>query len=169
MKQICSLLLTTVLLLSLTACGIGSSSVQEELSRTLGVDLSQGKLMETQDSHGGFHGDGERWVTLSFVDCDLSPALEAEEEWQSLPLPAPLETVLYGKTKTEGTEIIQEGPFTMREIPQISKGYYFFWDRHGEAKKANDPGQVLERSSFNFTVALYDTDSKTLYYYELDT
>lgn len=28
---------------------------------------------------------------------------------------------------------------------------------------------LFERSSFNFTLAIYDTDTNTLYYFELDT
>lgn len=164
-----SFFLASVIMLGLTGCGISYSSVQMELSQTLGVDLSQGKLVETQDSHGGFHGDGERWVTLSFANNDLSQVLEEEEAWQKVPLPESLEILLYGKTKTEGTASIQEGPYAMWEIPRVSKGYYFFRDRHGEATATENLEQVLKRGSFNYTVALYDTENKTLYYYELDT
>lgn len=159
----CCLLLLT--LAALTAC-TGQGTV-EELSRTLSADLSQGTVVTEEDSHGGFHGDGERWVVLSLEE-DISAALE-EAGWQELPLPASLEAALYSVTETEGERTVTQGPLFQREIPWVSNGYYFFWDRHSEAADPTDPTELMERSSFNFTVALYDQDSQTLYYGEVDT
>ena len=51
-------------------------------------------------------------------------------------------------------------------IPPIEKGYYLLEDRHSEAKENLD---LLDRSSYNFTLSVYDTDNRTLYYYKLDT
>lgn len=165
MKRMVGLLGLLLGLAALTACTLGGTL--QELSQTLSVDLSQGTVVEETDDHGGFHGDGERWVEISLEE-DISSALE-EAGWQELPLPEPLEAALYGVTKVEGDRTIAEGPCFQREIPRVSNGYYFFQDRHSEATDPTDPEELMERNSFNFTVALYDRDSQTLYYGEEDT
>lgn len=165
MKRMVGLLGLLLGLAALTACTLGGTL--QELSQTLSVDLSQGTVVEETDDHGGFHGDGERWVEISLEE-EISSALE-EAGWQELPLPEPLEAALYGVTKVEGDRTIAEGPCFQREIPRVSNGYYFFQDRHSEATDPTDPEELMERNSFNFTVALYDRDSQTLYYGEEDT
>jgi len=44
-----------------------------------------------------------------------------------------------------------------------------FVDRHSESKDIHSDIDLFSRHSFNFTIALYDVDSNTLYYYEFDT
>lgn len=162
MKRMACLLLCVLGLVSLSACTSGDSLA--ELSQTLSVDLSQGTVVEETDTHGGFHGDGDRWVAVSFEDQDLAPALE-DAGWQSLPLPQALDTLLYGRTDAQGSQ----GPYTSRTLPRVSEGYYFFRDRFPEAEDPTDPAEALERGAFNYTVALYDEQSRSLYYYEMDT
>ena len=48
-------------------------------------------------------------------------------------------------------------------------GWYYFYDRHTESLNRNDPSDILERSSFNFDIAIYDADTDTLYYISIDT
>ena len=62
-----------------------------------------------------------------------------------------------------------QGPYTSRTLPRVSEGYYFFRDRFPEAEDPTDPAGALERGAFNYTVALYDEQSRSLYYYEMDT
>ncbi len=103
-----------------------------------------------------------------FTKEDISSALE-EAGWQELPLPEPLETAMYSVTEADGERTITRGTCFQREIPWVSDGYYFFRDRHSESADPADPAELLERGSYNFTVALYDRDSQTLYYGEVDT
>ncbi len=57
-------------LMVLAACTFGGTL--EDLSEKLSADLSQGTIVTEEDSHGGFHGDGERWVEVSLkVNTDL--------------------------------------------------------------------------------------------------
>ena len=49
-------------------------------------------------------------------------------------------------------------------IPKIENGYYFFKDRQADKDK-----EILDRYSFNFTVAVYDNDNNKMYFCELDT
>ena len=87
-----------------------------------------------------------------------------------MPLPENLNTLVYGKLN----ESESEGPYITdndgnQKFPNIENGYYFFKDRHDENKNAIDDTNVLNRHSFNFTIAIYNSDTKVLYYYELDT
>ena len=51
-------------------------------------------------------------------------------------------------------------------LPEVQNGYYRLIDRHSDA---GDGQNLLERFSLNLTLALYDTDSNTLYFCRLDT
>ena len=54
--------------------------------------------------------------------------------------------------------------------PKVENGYYFFMDRQtDEDEDIYDDSSVLGRSSYNFTVAVYDTDTDTMHYFKLDT
>lgn len=81
-----------------------------------------------------------------------------------------LEAVWYGLTgrRPGGGE---RGPCLPEgvSVPQVESGYYFFQDRHREAEDPGDPSNLFSRNAYNFTAALYDAGSETLYYYELDT
>lgn len=54
-------------------------------------------------------------------------------------------------------------------IPEVENGYWFFYDRHCESMDLSSDASIHQRSSWNFTLAVYDADTKMLYYFELDT
>ncbi len=59
---------------------------------------------------------------------------------------------------------------SMREaIPEISNGYYFFYDRHSEAADPFDESALWSRSSINCTLAIYDADEDIMYVLIKDT
>ena len=49
-------------------------------------------------------------------------------------------------------------------MPPVKKGYYRLIDRQEQTDTS-----LLERGSFNFTVAVYDAEARVLYFGELDT
>ena len=51
-------------------------------------------------------------------------------------------------------------------FPQVEEGYWFFCDDQTGSYTAQG---VMERPSQNFTAAVYDSQSRTLYCGELDT
>lgn len=53
--------------------------------------------------------------------------------------------------------------------PAVTGGLYKFVDRHSGADDKSNDASILNRSSFNFSVAVYDPDTATLYYFEFDT
>ena len=157
--------------LTLTACTGDTQGTLGELSTALGTDLAQGTVLEEWDDHGGFHGDGARWVELSLSGADPAPVFSQEAGWHATPLPEELEAVWYGVTRQTDQGEVSEGPYLPEgvSVPQVEEGYWFFQDRHGEAEDPGDPSDLFSRYSYNFTAALYDAAGETLYYYELDT
>lgn len=156
--------------LTLSACAGDPQGTLGELSTTLGIDLAQGTVQEAWDDHGGFHGDGARWVVISLAGADQAPAFSQEAGWHATPLPEELEAVWYGLTREtdQGEESV--GPYLPRGVcPPGGIGVLFFQDRHREAEDPGDPSNLFSRNAYNFTAALYDAGSETLYYYELDT
>ena len=57
-----------VLLLAvlLAACS-GTRSTPENVAQELGVSLPETVSVGYEDTHGGFHGDGETWIALNFT------------------------------------------------------------------------------------------------------
>lgn len=135
--------------------------IEHEISDVLGVDVTDGEVLSEEDSHGGFHGDGQTAVTLRFADDAVWEEIAANADWQPLPLTGELSALAYGLATADG----QIGPYLEEGvIPRVENGAYCFIDRHAQADTP-----LLERSSFNFTLAVYDADTRTLYYTEYDT
>ena len=49
-------------------------------------------------------------------------------------------------------------------FPEVAQGYYRLIDRQDDTEQ-----DILERYSFNFTVAVYDSEENILYYGKQDT
>ena len=138
----------------------------DDISVMLGADVSTAKTISSENSHGGFHGDGERYLIFAFDNDSFENTIKKDNTWHKLPVTDDTITaLLYGLETPEMTF----GPYINQDIPQIPNGYYFFYDRHSESVDPFDASDVLKRGSFNFTAAIYDTDTDTLYYVELDT
>ena len=52
-----------------------------------GLVLPQGELLESIDTHGGFHGDGEYYAAYRISDAAFVATLSQAAGWQPLPLP----------------------------------------------------------------------------------
>ena len=173
MKRCAALLLPVVFLL-LTSCAFGTSKgnrySSEEISKTIGVDVSYIETATIIDSHGGM-GDGCAYITMTFDDDRCENDVSRSELWHKLPLSDNLLKIVYG-TVEDGHYIRPYISFDDDKTPCISyveEGYYFFLDRHSKSKKPYDDSEIFDRSSYNLTVAIYDTQSDVMYYLELDT
>ena len=140
-----------------------SAGVKGEFSRTLGVNLTDGHTVEEEDTHGGFLGDGDTTLILTFTGENRT-ALEEEiaetDGWKALPLTENLNQAVYEERFGDLFE----------DVPQdLTDGWYYFLDRHSEAEDPKDDSGLFGRGSFNFTLAIYDKGSGVLYCYEMDT
>lgn len=117
--------------------------------------------MEEKDTHGGFHGDGEAFVKIYFSDKQSETFVKNINEnnhWRKLPMPERLQNRVSNVDEVE-------------EIPVVENGYWFFVDRHTKATNKYNYNEIfnLDRTSLNFSVALFDIDANILYFYALDT
>lgn len=160
MKKLALYVLCFSLLLAFVGCG------NEKKENYAGFQKSSFIVLEEKDTHSGFHGDGMYYLVL---DCSQNKevAMEHLNEWNTLPLSRNLELMLYGGT-TEEIVYMSEIASSL-DIPRIENGYYYFCDRHSESTDTSDDTNLLSRGSFNFTLAIYDSDTDRLYYVDFDT
>lgn len=145
MKKTVAMLLALIFIIALPACSAKTY---------FGFSKQKFTVVEEQDTHGGFHGDGSYYLVL---DCSnhAEAALNIVERWNKLPLSENLDMFIYGE------EVAQ--------LPRIENGYYCFQDRHPEAINPSDDSELFSRWSFNFSLAVYDSDTNMFYYFEFDT
>ena len=176
MKKQMILSVMAALALILSACGVGSArGVLDEVAGVLELDLSGCEVVSSRDSHGGFHGDGTAFAELNCSHTGVLDQIKEDSNWKAFPLDRTAQSLVYGVTEQTGTEetgimVYQTGPYLTGEegdplVPEIREGYYRLIDRHAQAGESD----ILDRHSFNFTLALYDTETATLYFCELDT
>lgn len=152
-----------------------AARLRQEVSKTLSLDLKDCTIAAHTDTHGGFHGDGATVAILTWEDSRaVGKQIAQSSDWNPLPLNDDLQSVFYGTSREEDGMIYSRGPLAADEdgtplFPTVENGYYFFLDRSDESRDRHSTEGLWNRYSFNFTAALYDTDSGTLYYYELDT
>lgn len=153
----------TVLFLTLftfqTPVNTEESAAVRKAAFSIGIDLSAGELVSTYDDHGGFHGDGTTCTIIQFPDDAFLEEIEEAGTWQAFPPDEAVNQLLYGN-------YLYDAQTQENFVPPIENGYYLLKDRNTEA--AEQPN-IMARHSFNFDLAVYDTDNRTLYYLVLDT
>lgn len=159
--------------LSAAASGLvelpGDHSTLRKYSEQLESDLSGGELLSESDSHGGFHGDGVTITAIRFNGDEFAQRTAASEGWKPLPMDETSQALAYG-CEIDGCFC---GPYLKDDatdevlLPEITNGCYRLIDRQTDAA-ASEQG-ILDRSSLNFTLAVYDADCQTLYICEMDT
>lgn len=166
----CFFLLFALLAMCFTGCtGPGEKDLLKRAEKELRVDLSSGTAVTVNDGHGGFHGDGVSSVVIQFGDEAFARSIEGGEGWLPLPFGETVQALAYGYEFEDG----KYGPFLTDEegralLPEIENGCYWLRDRQAEDDRAPDV-DMIQRASLNFTLAVYDTDNRMLYYYEMDT
>lgn len=159
-----------VLILPLTGCGAAVMEAIEVVNQladasgvaSLGLDLSGGTVVLEEDTHGGFHGDGYAFTVITF-DTEDREALEADMNgdcWHALPMTE-------NTARAAGSLATGEDGESL--FPEMTQGYYYFRDRSSQSMDPGDDSGLFSRASWNFTLAAYDSETGTLYYFELDT
>lgn len=154
-----SVLLCAVLLGGCSAELGHSREIEKQLDITLPAYLSQGYA----DDHGGFHGDGRTVAKVDFAQAEAQELATqmVENDWREFPLSEALTQVMYGG--------IEDSLAAQAGIPEMTNGYWWFVDRHSESTAPQDDTEISRRSSYNFTLGLYDGDNGVLYYFKFDT
>ena len=124
-----------------------------------GINVIWGDPLNAMDKHGGFHGDGSSLHVYHYTDSSMQPEMEESGLWKKLPLSENVSDLISNSIDDECAEAILE----------ITNGYYFFYDRHSEAKDPYDESELWNMHSINCTVAIYDAENDVMYIYEMDT
>lgn len=165
MRKALALITLAMCLTLLIGCGKTSNNVDSEF----GFKKEDFVILRELDTHGGFLGDGSYYLIL---DCSESKEKIAEitRDWKSLPLTESLTIAMYGLE----TEKAVFGPSYNANkefvaLPHIENGCYKFYNRQIGALDPYDDENIHDRFSYNYSIAIYDSDKEKLYYYELDT
>lgn len=154
-KKCTVMIASLILVVGLSGCG--KSDEVKDFSKLCGVDMTEGEVISSEDTHGGFHGDGYTLIKIEFSDDSVVSDIKESEHWHEFPLSESLNTFVYQPCDEN------------IDIPEITNGYYFFYDRHSKADDRYDDSKFLDRESLNFTFAIYDSDSDTVYICKYDT
>lgn len=146
-----------------TLCLFACTNSQKTLDEGFEFCKEDFVVIEELNTHGGFLRDGAYYLTL---DCseNQEKVTELIKDWKPLPLTENLNKALYEK---------HYGVFEEKSLPKIENGFYKFIDRHSkvsnEGIEASDDSNIFNRYSYNYTIAIYDLDTQTMYYFEFDT
>ena len=170
MKKTISFIMILTMIFTLSACGTKESKKpQFDISEMIGIEISDEdmNMINHIETHGGFHGDGTTFYSMEIINDDTIE--EIKSEWKELPLTENLTALIYG-LEDESASI---GPYISEDgealFPNVDHGSSSFFDRPDESEDHFDDVNVLSRHSFNFVIAIFDTDTNRLYYTKFDT
>ena len=134
---------------------------EELIKRSTGANVDGCDIIEYYDGQGGPHGDG---TMIIIVDCSADPLdPSALEYWIALPLSENIKNSMWSIQGKVGTK------YSGGVVRALTDGYYYFEDRYYEASDRHSDEMLTKRGSFNYTLAIYDKENETLYYFECDT
>jgi hypothetical protein len=117
------------------------------------------KVLESYDTHGGFHGDGESYIVYQFNNEQFKKFftnITKDNDWKKLPLSDDIKKVSHWFSDGEKQR--------KYEIPiEISNGLYFIRDFQHSKKP------IWDRYSVNFVIAIVDSSQKRLYICQVDS
>ena len=149
-------IICTIVIFAFSLIGGGDKDM---VAYNLKLNVSSGEVAESFDTHGGFNGDGVTFAKIKFSDDSALTQIENNNVWTPLPSDETVQALLYGDYS--GFVCDENGNSL---IPEIKNGYSMLIDKQDKSLT-----NMLERASLNFVLGVYDTDTNTLYYYELDT
>ncbi len=128
------------------------------------------EVIYQKDTHDGVNGDGIYYAEISFDTDKPGNEIMAHPDWNEMPLPVNIDRAIYGEYDEEnGWDVyssILETEGVGLSIPTINNGYYYLVDRSPDGA-ANDLD--MDYIPQNFTLAIYDSDMKKLYFIEYDS
>ncbi len=138
----------------------------EKLNDKTSIDFTKCSLVNIKDTHGGFSKTGTTQKIYNCYKEDINENL-LKNKILSLPLSQNI------KTDMEKERYSYEGDlYSFKNIiKDITNGYYFFIDNYSKNNKVEDiytDKYLLTRTSRNYTLGIYDADTKYFYCFEID-
>ncbi len=117
-----------------------------EIRENLDINIKSYQIEFHEDTHGGFHGDGEEIIIFRPTAGQIE---KIETEWQKTPVDSGIAPLIFPKEEYNGLELTEY-------IPN-AEGYWLYKNRN----------EFKSGYSYNFSFAFFDGEK--VYYYELDT
>lgn len=111
-----------------------------------GIDIEKSQIEFHEDTHGGFHGDGEEIIIFRPTAEQIE---KIQSEWKKTPVDSEIAPFLFCEEEYNGIDL--------REYILNTDGWWFYKNRSSDTLGY----------SHNFTFAFFDGEK--VYYYELDT
>lgn len=129
--------------------------------QNLGLNLSEGTALLCRSPGHGFQGDGSDLLMLLFPAAEAETMKKGMEEtpgWHSGPMPETVSAAWRELVDWSGADLDLE-----------NCGGWYFRDEHRMAEDPLDPSGLFQRASFDFMLGLWDSENRTLVFYELHT
>ncbi len=155
-----SIIIVTIAILILTYHTLTKDKGTKLFESTFSLDLPNGiKSDEVFNNYNSPPNEGLKLYSFKLTDKNSGEFIsKAMKKWNKLPLSEDLELVMYGGTK-DGT--LYTYNFANKVgLPKIEKGYWILDNEHNS---------ILNENSFNFTLAIYDSENSLLYLFKIDT
>lgn len=134
----------------------------------VGLDLSDGIVVLYDAPGRGIQGDGHDFMILQFgreEAAALEAQLAAGKGWHPYEEQDLLEDIFFGESSTCKGRVY--------EVPRPTEGWYFYRDTYNSQHGDNDENQwsVEYRGHLpnNYTAAIYDSATRTLYIWDYDS
>ncbi len=164
-KRIAVVSAICIMISSLSNCS-NEFDPKEYVESYLDINTKSAQIESVISEPRSFNGDGNTYVVLSFSDNPITDDIKEKENWKQLPLTENLATIVYGKENVDDGITNDDDELF---IPQIENGYYYFEDRHLDAKEIYNDSEIFNRESYNYTIAIYNEDTNLLYFWSEDT
>lgn len=132
-------------ILSFLLCLFPNTAISE-IRENLDIDIKNYQIEFHEDTHGGFHGDGEEIIIFRPDEKQIE---KIEDEWQKTPIDSGIAPLIFPENEYNGLELTEYIPNT--------EGFWFYKNR----------SSFTDGYSYNFSFAFFDGEK--VYYYELDT
>ena len=106
--------------------------------------------------------EGFMLCVTKYVDNKVENQIKKSDKFNQYPLSQNLSIFLYGEN--------DNGPFdSSLKVPKFNNGYFYFKNRHSDAKHKTTDEDLFDTASFNFSFVLYDCDADLAYICDYDT
>lgn len=166
MKKI-FIVIVALLIIPLFGC---SRDNDESIFYNIGLNKVENeniKLITKKERKSSFNGDGEDFYAYEIKNSNkIIKQIKEKKDWKKLPLSENISNIVYGNNGYSPFIIDKEGN---KLIPYIKNGYYYFYNTSEDAKDKTADTYLKNSYSYNFIIAIFDTDTNMLYYAKLDT
>lgn len=177
MKRLLTIIAISMLILdgctSVSVKISNSNSQKNDYLDLVGLSIpKESKILESSDTHRGFHGDGDYYEVIQ-LDEKIVKSFEKEAlktgKWNKLPMGKEINLFIFGYEKKDSNssyKYVGHG----KQIPDnIKNGIYYFRDKYVEQYPDEKNINILIRPAYNFVFSILDLDTGKLYILESDS